>query len=576
MAGDPRFDAWNPGILSQVPNDLLRLMTLFRRENGFTSVAAAMELRGLTGLPLADLVIFRPERLALHELLIRVTANFEVPDGSRVGDLGINFRAIVNRLLTGHLLHREDVFRDAYFKAQQEIAKAVESAFSRVVGGTGQDWGPSEMAALDAMAACATVRAEAVAALTLSAMMSALFRTHGCAWGARSLVLSLATGIACNEYGSEAIGHALDPLLHDAVRKEGYRLLPPQKHPVVINTKGASASGKSTLRQRQKALATDIGVEWRDFALISPDIWRKQLLDYASLGPHYKYAGAFTAQEVRIVDQKLDRYMALKHEQGGMSHLLIDRFRFDSFAPDSEEAGSNLLTRFGETVYLFLVITPPDLLVERAWNRGLEFGRYKAVDDTLDHSVEAHMGIPDMFFTWASRADKRLRFEFLDNSVAFGQRPRTIAFGDNDTFNLLSARCLSSIQKYSRINVDASRPDQLFPDPGVLAPDLNTTFLQRCLLQFRTVNFANQATGRIYLHIESGAVMWADHEALRDAIEDADTLAGIRKVAPASLVKISPESTVPRFLQGIQRTPTLGDWGRAVPGNDRCVRPAVD
>ena len=79
---------------------------------------------------------------------------------------------------------------------------------------------------------------------------------------------------------------------------------------MVINTKGPSASGKSTLRPLQKKLAGDIGVRWSDFALISPDIWRKQLLDYGTLGPAYKYAGAFTAEELQIVDQKLDRYMA--------------------------------------------------------------------------------------------------------------------------------------------------------------------------------------------------------------------------------------------------------------------------
>ena len=101
-----------------------------------------------------------------------------------------------------------------------------------------------------------------------------------------------------------------------------------------------------------------------------------------------------------------------------MSHLLIDRFRFDSFAPDSDEEGSNFLTRFGQTVYLFFVITPPEQLVERAWKRGLEFGRYKAVDDTLAHAVEAYTGIPNVFFTWVRRSDKRIRFEFLDNSRA--------------------------------------------------------------------------------------------------------------------------------------------------------------
>ena len=116
-----------------------------------------------------------------------------------------------------------------------------------------------------------------------------------------------------------------------------------------------------------------------------------------------------------------------------MTHLLIDRFRFDSFAPDSVEAGSNLLTRFGESAYLFFMITPPQQLVERAWKRGLEVGRYKAVDDTLAHAAEAYSGIPDVFFTWVRRGDKRIQFEFLDNTVRLGERPRTVAFGDNET-----------------------------------------------------------------------------------------------------------------------------------------------
>ena len=63
--------------------------------------------------------------------------------------------------------------------------------------------------------------------------------------------------------------------------------------------------------------------------MISPDIWRKQLLDYGSLSSAYKYAGAFTADELQIIDRKLDRYMARKFAEGRMSHLLIDRFRFE-------------------------------------------------------------------------------------------------------------------------------------------------------------------------------------------------------------------------------------------------------
>jgi hypothetical protein len=318
------------------------------------------------------------------------------------------------------------------------------------------------------------------------------------------------------------------------------------------------------LRPLQKKLAGEIGVQWSDFALISPDIWRKQLLDYASLGAAYKYAGAFTSDELQIVDQKLDRYMAAKNRRGEMSHLLIDRFRFDSFAPDSAEAGSNFLTRFGQTVYLFFVITPPEMLVERAWKRGLEFGRYKAVDDTLAHSVEAYSGIPDVFFTWVRRGDKRIQFEFLDNTVRLGERPRTVAFGDNETLNVLDVKATLDIDRYARIDVDATAPQYLYPDPKLLVPENNVDFLSRCVKSFQWVNFAEQGSGQVYLRIERGRPTQMERSAFEKAMQSPDTLAAIRAVAPAALTGDVPDAPRAAFLHamgGRGLPPTLGRWG---------------
>jgi hypothetical protein len=52
-----------------------------------------------------------------------------------------------------------------------------------------------------------------------------------------------------------------------------------------MNVKGASASGKSMMRPLQRILAGKLNFPWEELALISPDIWRKFLLDYGSLGP---------------------------------------------------------------------------------------------------------------------------------------------------------------------------------------------------------------------------------------------------------------------------------------------------
>ncbi len=588
------FGPWNPGLRSQVPLELRPLCTIFDPQNAFTSVAAANELQQLTGLPLSELAVFRPQRLLLHELMIRVMADFSVPDGAKIGDLGINFREMTNRLLHRHIepempailreyeevcrrlseeigLALNELLRDSNTTA---VIRADPGMFSRLFGRRRRNtshglnpagWGPREIATCELKAAGTDDPLKRAAYRALARVMSALFSTNGRAWGTPELICSVATDLARNTYGSEAIGRRIEPILRRAAVAEGYTLLPKQEHPVIINTKGPSASGKSSLRPLQKKLAGHIGVRWRDFALISPDIWRKQLLDYGSLGPAYKYAGALTSEELQIVDQKLDRYMARKHERGEMPHLLIDRFRFDSFAPDSDEAGSNLLTRFGESVYLFFVITPPEQLVERAWMRGLEFGRYKAVDDTLAHSVEAYTGMPNVFFTWIRRTDKHIHFELLDNSVPMGQLPRTVAFGDNYTLNVLDIGRLLDIERFGRVDINASSPRDLYRDQSQLAPRYNAGFLKNSIRAFREVNFADHDSGRIYVRVRSGAPVLVDHEALRKATADPDVHAALLVVAPGVLEGKGCEAEVPQFLAGPNREPTLGQWGSVCP-----------
>ena len=590
----PAEGPWNPGLHSQVPREWRSLATILRPENVATGIAAAEELQSLTGLPLSELVVFRPQRLALHELLIRVTADFAVPDGTQIGDLGINFRRIANQVLSQYLVPQMGAIVAAFERARNEVTAAVDAAIGAELPGLApvaappvrasamrfigfkswrrqaaspaadRGWGPLEIAHCERRAATARDRLEGLVHRMLARTLSALYATHGYAWGTRELLASVVGDRVCNVFGSEAIGDAIEPLLQGAARQEGYGLLPRQERPIVINTKGPSASGKSSLRPLQKKLAGDIGVNWADFALISPDIWRKQLLDYASLGAAYKYAGALTAEELQIIDQKLDRYMARKYARGDMTHLLIDRFRFDSFAADSEEEGSNLLTRFGQTVYLFFVITPPEALVERAWKRGLEFGRYKAVDDTLSHGVEAYTGMPGVFFTWVHRNDKSIRFEFLDNTVPLGQRPRTAVFGDNDTINILDVRRLLDIDRYGRVNVDATSPASLYPDRSMLSAEHNLSFLRRCVGAFRQVNFADQASGRVYLRIESGIPVSIDPVALEAAIRDLDTLAGVRALAPRALSGGVAAAERPLDLRALVRDGsrlTLGIWG---------------
>src|SRR5438445_4101889 len=129
-ATDAQFGPWNPGIQSQVPAHLRHYCTIFRPENVFTNLANAGELHDFTGLEFAELVTFQPQRLALHEVLIRVTADLSVPDGSRIEDLGINFRQMTRVLLDGCIKPRMGEIDTTYDAARRGLSEIIDNELS--------------------------------------------------------------------------------------------------------------------------------------------------------------------------------------------------------------------------------------------------------------------------------------------------------------------------------------------------------------------------------------------------------------------------------------------------------------
>src|SRR5690348_10702101 len=124
------FGPWNPGIASQVPAALRPLCTFLRPDNVSTSDATASELHDLTGLDASEIVAFRPGRLALHEVLIRVTADLSVPDGTKIEDLGINFRRITRTILAGHIEPRSAAIESAYDAVRRRLRELVDAELS--------------------------------------------------------------------------------------------------------------------------------------------------------------------------------------------------------------------------------------------------------------------------------------------------------------------------------------------------------------------------------------------------------------------------------------------------------------
>ncbi len=588
------FDAWNPGLTSAIPSALLPYVSLFRPENASVTYSQAKEISEFCGLDPIELISFKTERLVIHELLIRVSADLGIPDGPNYEDLGICLRDMVDRIFTTYVGPNLALVRavhdrlavDAESWIDRELTQlfaptpavppgaAKGSFFSRIFSRPGKA-GPAPLPSSEtsplAIIETYTERRLKETDPFAQACLSALIKVLGAViskWGRLpndpSLIGKLAVRMVCNTYGSEKIGEAIEPFVQAAIVAENFHVLPAQEKPVIMNVKGASAAGKSTIRSKQMQLSKKIGVPWKDFAVISPDYWRKYLLDYDSLGGDAKYAAMLTGQELEIVDKKLDRYMAVKAAKGNMTHLLIDRFRFDSFMLENEKAAdTKLLTRFGDLVFMFFMITAPEATVERAWQRGIKTGRYKAVDDLIFHNIEAYTGMPKLFFSWALSKEKRIHYEFLDNNVEEGEQPRTVAFGWNGEMTILDVKCMIDIDRYRKLNVKATRPDDIFKDDSK-SPEDNCQFLRQCAELFASIRFADYRTGYVYGKLEHGNWVWRDLDYLENTMGLSESTDGLRAIGWYDAPSPAPE-TVPELDFPLERNYTLGSWAPEAP-----------
>ena len=580
---DDTYHAWNPGLSSTIPAHLLPLITLFLPENAAVSYRQAKEAADFCGLPAETLCALTVERLIIHEVLIRVTADLSVPDGPSYEYLGISLRSMVGRICDLYVMPRLDAISAEFDLIKQQSAEAINAILERDVFGqnTKPDKGRffgffkpkaapvnddaklPEMGALAAWKAALPDQQDPAKRAYLSALITivgGIIGQHGRLVADRELVVELSLRLVMNSFGSREIGRIIRPVFNEAVAKEGYRFLPAQSHPIVMNTKGASASGKSTIRPQQRRLAEKINVKWEDFALISPDYWRKYLLDYDTMGEDYKYAAMMTGHELEIIDRKLDSYVAAKARRHNLPHLLLDRFRFDSFkVGDDGDYQSKLLSRFGATVFLFFIITPPAQTVERAWQRGLTTARYKAVNDLLYHNIEAFNGIPELFFSWMGIGDKTVYFEFLDNDVPLGERARTIAYGHHGHMTILDPSALGNIDRFRQVNTKASKVEEVLDVNWQPTYD----FLRQCFSSFARIDFADYEDANIYGRVESGVWRMKNAAHYPQRRDHQDCLSALGWGQPPAAETLSTET----IDVAKEKRLTIGAWATHHPHN---------
>lgn len=557
-----QFSAWNPGIESIIPQEYEALETIYHPDNVVTSASDVNELALETGLTHEELVHFKPTRLVLHELAVRITANIVVPEGEHEEDLGIHFREIASNILAKYIQPELTEIESNYHALQTRLADLVNTEFENSVFASVSSseskgwWGglnpfkstkkpgrPSETRSEKEFQIIASFRElglscddpeKASVYRSLYRVLGSIANTRGFLGQDQAFLATITTRHVCNYYGSRLIGDKVEEIVNNAIDTEKYPRIPDAEKPILISLKGSSAAGKSSLRPMLQNMTRQLGIEADGYGTISPDIWRRLLLDYDSLGQAYKYAGRLTSYEINIIDSKLDHYIREKAEtRHSIPHMMVDRFRFDSF---SSEKISRILhktyVRYIDTMYMYFVITPPEETVSRGWERGLARGRYKSVEDYLGHCVEAYTGIPKLLFKWLSSPKPRYIFEFLDNSVPKGVYPTTIARGTQSAMEILDPVAFVNIQRYQHINVMAESPAAVYPQDQMLDVENNMEFLSQCIAKIEKVKFIEPESGQVYLRSIHRQFEITDHALFQSVIGNIELGAIFHCLAP--------------------------------------------
>ena len=512
------YSAWNPGLSANLPRELSSLETIFQTPNVYTSYDEVQEIAKLTGLKPEHLVGFTSWRLVMHELIVRVGANIHIPEAEYEEDFGINFRRITNDILYQHIAPLyasiEADFQSLSAAIMVEVDRLLaeevmlEPKAAPIAKKGFWPWGKKQVTQ-QAHLSSEEIQFKAINQLKTKGLahtdpliravykssyqiLGSVASTRGLIGNDRAFMSRIICRHALNNYGSFMVGKLIEPAIDSAVTSNAYQLLKRVDKPVIISLKGASAAGKSTLRPLLQKTMGQRGIESSLYGIISPDIWRRQLLNYESLGPNYKYSGRFTSNEVNIIDAKLDRYIRRTGQQNrSIPNILVDRFRFDSFSTEQvQKVLHGTYAKYAHIMYMYFVITPPEDTVERGWIRGQQRGRYKSVEDFLGHSVEAYQGIPKLIFKWLAHTSPRYEFTFFDNSVPKGQFPLTSVTGNQKGIQVFDPMVFVNIERYQKINIYARNLEEVYPSAELMSVANNMSFFNQCLKRFPMASFS--------------------------------------------------------------------------------------
>jgi hypothetical protein len=405
-----------------------------------------------TILPI-DLVSFRPERIALHEIIATIITRIQYTPKTKEEEQALEHDAIFLRIANDVLsILQDDILRKTsqLLEMRHRFKQKIEQFINH------NETKNHPLASV--IATCKTM-------LNHDANLG----QHVIGYSKHEALVALATDMAYKTIATDEMKTLVERRIDQLIAEQQLTaLVPPSPHErELFLVAGGHGSGKGSAFLILKHSAECNDIAWSNVSKGGGDTFRTLLLKHGDVHPElYAQLSSPEASYIShtVVKSKL---IALSH-QNTAPHIFIEQLYLG-------EDKLQLALHNGGNAHVIFVSTAIEVALERAFKRGLATGRYEHVSGVLSAHRGSTMQLPQRI---KESRGKPVYILIVDNNGAQGTNPISVASIDclNETIKIFDSAKLLDFIKKTAINVHATSLNTCYDETKLATLSIESYF----------------------------------------------------------------------------------------------------
>lgn len=386
-----------------------------------------------------EYVSYKPERLALHEIIVAVSTTLQLEDEQDLQKVcEAIYAEVVKDLKLDEL--RTDCGQDVRVQMDDYLrTKNTEHIANAQTRGICEQVQASERRGVEYGQYTETSKG----------------KKDG--WTAEQVMVERSTDILYTERATELIKPLVAEKLAKYATEQGYDTLtiPKQSERLTLMIAGGAASGKGSSVARLQEFVEGEGIRWSNIVKMNMDSYKPLLIKPDAQNPvKPELFSQLAQQEASVIHQKIDNLL-LKMEQNGIApHVFVDRIWLTK-----EKSEYGLMN--GGKVRAIVVSTDVEDAINRSYQRGKEIGRYEHTEGLLRGHGGVSRQLSDALGPFLGQD---FILVIIDNNVPKGQQGQDVMLIDlqNKVIEIYSSENLQKFVNKVQINEKAKSKAELY------------------------------------------------------------------------------------------------------------------